>query len=228
MNVPKIQMVVLTHCGWSTVAGARNEPNQQTKVYLKKVYDILSKHRTLLSTNNPENHLFMLDDFLGSGRISSIESKPMELLQEGKTKAIDRVRVSVNKSVDKCKNQLNLKRIVATHNLLYMEQQFSLYLTNSIYYPYIVVTISLCCMNISIKFCFSHILILHFLLYVNTIISYPYKSVNNTHANQLHLYYLSKMTTVAPSCLKIQSSNSIVILDFVELLVELSALSKKP
>lgn len=106
MNVPKIQMVVLTHCGWSTVAGARNEPNQQTKVYLKKVYDILSKHRTLLSTNRPENHLFMLDDFLGSGRISSIESKPMELLREGETKVIDRVRVSVNQSVSKCKNQL--------------------------------------------------------------------------------------------------------------------------
>ena len=82
------------------------EPNQQTKVYLNKVYDIISKHRTLLSTANPENHLFMLDDFLGSGRISSIESKPMDLLQEGETKVIDRVRVSVNKSVDKCKNQL--------------------------------------------------------------------------------------------------------------------------
>ncbi len=105
-NIPKIQMVVLTHCGWSTVAGARNEPNQQTKVYLKKVYDILSKNRTLLSTNNPENHLFILDDFLGSGRISSFESKPMELLKEGETKVIDRLRVSVNKSVDKCKNQL--------------------------------------------------------------------------------------------------------------------------
>ncbi len=106
MNIPRIQMVVLTHCGWSTVAGARNEPNQQTKLYLKKVYDILSKNRTLLSTNNPENHLFMLDDFLGSGRISSFESKPMELLKEGETKVIDRLRVSVNKSVDKCKNQL--------------------------------------------------------------------------------------------------------------------------
>ena len=106
MNIPKIQMVVLTHCGWSTVAGARNEPNQQTKGYLKKVYDILSKNRTLLSTSNPENHLFMLDDFLGSGRISSFESKPMELLKEGETKVIDRLRVSVNKSVDKCKNQL--------------------------------------------------------------------------------------------------------------------------
>ena len=106
MNVPKIQMVVLTHCGWSTVAGATKEPNQQTKLYLKKVYDILSKNRTLLSTRNPENHLFMLDDFLGSGRISSFESKPMELLKEGETKVIDRLRVSVNKSVDKCKNQL--------------------------------------------------------------------------------------------------------------------------
>lgn len=106
MHVPKIQMVVLTHCGWSTVAGARNEPNRQTEVYLRKVFDIISKHRTLLSTGNPDNHLYMLDDFLGSGRISSIESKPMDLLQEGETKTIDRVRVSVNKSVDKCKNQL--------------------------------------------------------------------------------------------------------------------------
>lgn len=106
MNVPKIQMVVLTHCGWSTVAGARNEPNQQTKIYLKKIYDILSKNRTLLTTGNPENHLYMLDDFLGSGRISSFESKPIELLKEGQTKVVDRLRASVNKSVDKCKNQL--------------------------------------------------------------------------------------------------------------------------
>lgn len=30
----------------------------------------------------------------------------MDLLQEGETKVIDRVRVSVNKSVGKCKNQL--------------------------------------------------------------------------------------------------------------------------
>ena len=105
-RVPVIQMVILTHCGWSTVAGARNVPNQQTKVYLDKVYDILSKHRTLLSTKVPENHLFLLDDFLGSGRISSYESKPIELLQAGQTKTINRLRVSVNQSVEKCKNQL--------------------------------------------------------------------------------------------------------------------------
>ena len=54
----------------------------------------------------------MLDDFLGSGRISSFESKPMELLKEGETKVIDRLRVSVNKSVDKCNNQL---KFIANH-----------------------------------------------------------------------------------------------------------------
>ena len=103
---PKIQMVVLTHCGWSTVAGARNKPNQQTEIYVKMVYDILNRNRTLLTTGDPSNHLFLLDDFLGSGRISSALSKPLELLQPGESKAIDRVKVSVNESVTKCKHQL--------------------------------------------------------------------------------------------------------------------------
>ncbi len=103
---PKIQMVVLTHCGWSTTAGARNKPNQQTEVYVKKIYDILSRNRTLLTTDDPTNHLFLIDDFLGSGRISSALSKPLELLQPGESKSIGRVKVSVNESVNKCKNQL--------------------------------------------------------------------------------------------------------------------------
>jgi len=105
-HIPKIQMVILTHCGWSTTAGAKNQPNQQTKVYLKKVYEVLNMNRNLLTTDDPANHICMLDDFLGSGRISSALSKPLELLQRGETKSIDRVRVSVNVSVDKCKNQL--------------------------------------------------------------------------------------------------------------------------
>lgn len=106
LPLPRIQMVVLTHCGWSTIKDRRNIPNQQTMVYLKKIYDIISRHRNLFSTDNPENHLLMLDDFLGSGRISSVESKPIEMLCAGHTKTIDRVRVKVNRSVEKCKNQL--------------------------------------------------------------------------------------------------------------------------
>jgi len=102
----KIQMVILTHCGWSTVPGSRNVPNSQTMIYLTKISEILSQNRTLLTTNNPENHICLLDDFLGSGRISSALSKPLELLRPGESRTIDRQRVSVNDSVTKCKNQL--------------------------------------------------------------------------------------------------------------------------
>ena len=105
-QIPKIQMVVLTHCGWSTKDGARNIPNSQTILYLSKVFDILNRHRTLLSTDDPANHLFMLDDFLGSGRIASAESKPLELLMPGQSKVIKGIKVKVNKSVYKCKFQL--------------------------------------------------------------------------------------------------------------------------
>lgn len=103
---PKIQMVVLTHCSWSRQSGDKNVPDQQTKMYAQKVYDVLSQHRSLLSTDNPDNHLFLLDDFLGSGRISSVKSKPINLLHAGETSTIERVKVSVNNSVEKCQNQL--------------------------------------------------------------------------------------------------------------------------
>jgi len=106
MHSPKIQLVILTHGGWSTSAGARNKPNRQTEMYLKKVWDILSRSRTLLTADNPTEHLLLLDDFLGSGRISSALSKPLELLKHGESKYIDRVKVSVNNSVEKCQNQL--------------------------------------------------------------------------------------------------------------------------
>lgn len=105
-HTPLIQMVVLTHCGWSTRSGARNEPNQQTKIYIQQIYDIVSRHITNFTTRNPENHIVLLDDFLGSGRISSARSEPIELLKPGETMSIHRTKVEVNQSVQKVKNQL--------------------------------------------------------------------------------------------------------------------------
>ena len=105
-TLPKIQMIVLTHCGWSRMVGDRNVPDQQTKLYIQRAYNILSQHRSLLSTDDPDNHLFLLDDFLSSGRISSAQSKPINLLRPGDSAVIGSNRVSVNKSVDKCKHQL--------------------------------------------------------------------------------------------------------------------------
>lgn len=105
-HTPKIQMIVLTHCGWSTVSGARNKPNQQTKIYIEKVLDIIRQNITQFTTNDATNHLLLLDDFLGTGRISSAKATPIMLLHAGESMTINRVRTEVNQSVEKIKNQL--------------------------------------------------------------------------------------------------------------------------
>lgn len=99
-------MIVLTHCGWSTVPGARNRPNQQTKIYIEKVLDIIRQNITQFTTDDPTNHLLLLDDFLGTGRISSAKATPIPLLHPGESMTIDRVRAEVNQSVEKIQNQL--------------------------------------------------------------------------------------------------------------------------
>jgi cellulose biosynthesis protein BcsQ len=106
LHTPKIQLVVLTHCGWSTRAGARNVPNQQTKIFLEKVRDIVSRSITHFTTQDPDNHIMLLDDFLGSGRMSTAQSKPLLLLNPGDTVTINRVKTTVNPSVVKIQGQL--------------------------------------------------------------------------------------------------------------------------
>jgi len=105
-HTPKIQMVVITHCGWSTVAGARNKPNQQTKMYIEAVREVIRQNISNFTTDDPNNHIVILDDFLGSGRMSSAKSKPLELLNPGDAMTVNRVRTSVNLSVNKIKNEL--------------------------------------------------------------------------------------------------------------------------
>ena len=105
-HTPKIQLIVLTHCGWSTRAGARHQPNQQTRMYLEQVIDLTARNITHFTTDSPENHIVLLDDFLGSGRISTAQSKPLNLLIPGESATVQRVRVEVNDSVEKIKRQL--------------------------------------------------------------------------------------------------------------------------
>lgn len=105
-HCPKIQLIVLTHCGWSTRKGAQNEPNQQTKMYIEQIYDIVNRNAQCFTTMVPEDHIVLLDDFLGSGRISSAKSEPIEMLNSGDTQTIHRTKVEVNQSVGKIKAQL--------------------------------------------------------------------------------------------------------------------------
>jgi len=107
LRSPKIQMVVLTHCGWSTRRGAKHEPNNQTKIYLQKVKEVVSSNIELFTTNDPDNHIVPIDDFLGSGRISSAKSIPIKVLNPLQTFTISGQKVQVNESVEKCKRQLS-------------------------------------------------------------------------------------------------------------------------
>ena len=105
-HTQKIQMIVLTHCGWSTVQGAKNKPNQQTKIYLERLRDIVSRNITHFTTQDPDNHIVLLDDFLGCGRMSSARSKPIEMLNPGESMTINRVKTTVNPSVMKIRQEL--------------------------------------------------------------------------------------------------------------------------
>lgn len=107
LGQPKIQLVVVTHCGWSTAPGANFEPNRQTIVYLKRVKELVQKYIQHFTTDDPDNHIAPLDDFLGSGRISSAQAIPIRALQAGQRFTISGQPVEVNASIDKCKKQLS-------------------------------------------------------------------------------------------------------------------------
>ncbi len=107
LTSPKIQMVVVTHCGWSTRSGARHEPNNQTKIYLEKVYEVVCKHLDLFTTNEASNHIVPLDDFLGSGRIASAKAMPIKCMKPLQRFTIGGQTVEVNESVTKCQKQLS-------------------------------------------------------------------------------------------------------------------------
>lgn len=106
LSSPKIQMVVVTHCGWSTRPGAKHEPNNQTKIYLEKVREVVLNNIDIFTTDDPDNHIVPLDDFLGSGRIASAKQIPIKCLQPGQRFKIGDQEVSVNESVEKCQKQL--------------------------------------------------------------------------------------------------------------------------
>jgi cellulose biosynthesis protein BcsQ len=107
LSSPKIQMVVVTHCGWSTRSGAKHEPNNQTKIYLEKVYKIVCEHLDLFTTEEASNHIVPLDDFLGSGRIASAKAMPIKCMTPLQQFTIGEQTSTVNESVTKCQKQLS-------------------------------------------------------------------------------------------------------------------------
>ena len=100
-------MVVITHCGWSTSKYAEHEPNKQTRIYIEKVKKVVSENLDVFTTENADNHIVLLNDFLGSGRISSAKQIPIKALNSLEWFTIGEEKVQVNKAIDKCKRQLS-------------------------------------------------------------------------------------------------------------------------
>ena len=107
LPAPKIQLVLVTHCGWSTKKGAKNQPNSQTRVYLEKVRQIVERNIVHFTTTDPDNHIVPIDDFLGSGRIASLISAPIKTLEPNQRHMVSGEPTFVNESVEKCKRQLS-------------------------------------------------------------------------------------------------------------------------
>jgi chromosome partitioning protein len=104
LKKPKIHAVLVTHCGWSRQK--KKTPDNSTKVFVDKVLGLISKYPQLFSTTTPANHLFLLDDFLTSGRISNEKSRPLATLNTGQSFSVGGKKLSVNPSVERYKKQL--------------------------------------------------------------------------------------------------------------------------
>lgn len=95
-HMPKIQMVVLTHC----------DSGPETEYYVRKVGEIARQNITHFTTDDADNHILLLDDFCGGGQISAGCSQPIHLLREGRSMCIDGAKRTANRSADKLKRQL--------------------------------------------------------------------------------------------------------------------------
>lgn len=106
-SIPPIQLIVLTHGGWSTRKGDRNKPDQLTISIATKVLELVEQYERLFSTQkSPLEHLVILDDFGALGNVQL--GIPLAQLGSGKTflKGKNRKRVEVSEGITKQQNQL--------------------------------------------------------------------------------------------------------------------------
>ncbi|AEJ44328.1 ParA family protein [Alicyclobacillus acidocaldarius] len=103
-NLPKIHSIVVTHANWSR--RKRFEPDAATRHFLNAALQLAMQYPSLFGTGRPEDHVFLLDDFLSAGKISGERSIPICELQPGQQFSIRGQKLNVNESVERYKNQL--------------------------------------------------------------------------------------------------------------------------
>lgn len=110
LKIPKIKMVVLTHCGWSRLE--ENTIDSSTSLFYDRVYSLINRFQQLFTSFSnkekfkAEEHIVLLDDFLTSARISNEKCIPLYNLDPGQKFTISGTRLTVNSSVERYQAQL--------------------------------------------------------------------------------------------------------------------------
>lgn len=102
--IPKIQVIAMTHCGWSRTKA--KTPDQSTQAFVQQVIGKISSKGHLFSAENPLDSIVLLDDFHSAGRISGRMRKPLANLEVGQSFNIEGKRLQVNESLDRYKREL--------------------------------------------------------------------------------------------------------------------------
>lgn len=77
-SAPKIQLIILTHC--------KKTKNITKESCYMQIKDIIARNINCFTTDDPENHIVLLNDFQDAGQISESSRKPIDLIKSNETK----------------------------------------------------------------------------------------------------------------------------------------------
>ena len=101
---PKIQVIAMTHCGWSRTHA--NTPDQSTQAFVQQVINKIKGKQHLFAASNPLDSIVLLDDFHSAGRISGNTRTPLATLDVGRFVTIEGRRLQVNESLTRYQSEL--------------------------------------------------------------------------------------------------------------------------
>lgn len=102
---PKVQAVVMTHCGWNRTAA--HGLDKASISFIEKAIEICTKYSECFSSENLTNHVCIFNEFHSAGKISGKMCMPLSKLVPGKFHKIGvGERVQVNQSINRYRLQL--------------------------------------------------------------------------------------------------------------------------
>ncbi|SHL19100.1 ParA family protein [Alicyclobacillus tolerans] len=103
-RVPKIHSILITHGSWSR--RKPYEPDAATRNFVHAAVQLSEQYASVFESHQPEQHVFLLDDFLSSGKVSGERSIPIGELRAGQQFSIRGQKLFINESVVRYQKQL--------------------------------------------------------------------------------------------------------------------------